>query len=1223
MTAAPSQQQALVAALQERILILDGAMGTQIQQLGLQEADFRGRRFDSHPSPLKGCNDLLSITQPDAIAGIHRAFLEAGADIIETNTFNATAISMADYQLEALAYEMNQASAILARRVADEVAAADGKPRWVAGSMGPTNRTASLSPKVEDPAYRNVTFTDLVAAYAEQARGLLDGGVDILLPETTFDTLNLKAALYAIETVFEERGARVPVIASVTITDASGRTLSGQTVEAFWTSISPFDLLGVSINCALGAEEMRPHVQELARLAPVHLCCFPNAGLPNAFGGYDESPEAMAAILRDFAQQGWLNLAGGCCGTGPEHIRAIAESLRDCRPRSLPVPSAYPRFSGMEPLVIRPESNFILVGERTNITGSKRFARLIRENRFDEALSVARQQVEGGANILDVNMDEGLIDSVAAMRTFLNLIASEPDIARIPIMIDSSRWEVLEAGLQCVQGKAIVNSISLKDGETDFLNKARTLKRYGAAVVVMAFDEQGQATETDHKVAICQRAYRLLTEQVGFAPQDIIFDPNILTVATGMAEHNPYAMYFIEAVRQIKTACPGALTSGGVSNVSFSFRGNEPVREAMHAAFLYHAIQAGLDMGIVNAGQLALYNDIEPTLLKAIEDVLFDRHPEATEALIVLAERYQGDASSRDAASDERLRWREAPLPERLAHALRHGISDYLDADLNEALVDYPAPLDIIEGPLMDGMNIIGDLFGAGQMFLPQVVKSARVMKQAVAFLQPMMLRDASKARPKGKVLLATVKGDVHDIGKNIVGVVLACNHYEVIDLGVMVPADKILAEARAQQVDIIGLSGLITPSLDEMVNVASEMQRQGFKLPLLIGGATTSRQHTAVRIAPAYEQPVVHVLDASRAVTPLRALLNAEDQIRQDFEASNAAEQAELRERFARPRRTAESLDLPTARARRPAYDWAVADLPEPPFLGSRLREDLTVAEAIPYIDWTPFFSTWELPGSYPRLLDDPVRGPAARELFEQAQAMLQQMVTENWLQPRAIYGFFGAQAEGDDIWIQHQDQAHCLPTLRQQRARREGTQLALADWIAPRSSARQDHLGAFVVTAGDVSERVAAFKAQHDDFSAILLQALADRLAEALAEKLHAEARVAWGLEAPDAWELNDLLKERYRGIRPAPGYPACPDHSQKRLLFALLQAERIGVALTEHCAMSPPASVSGWYFAHPDSRYFSVDGVAADQLTDYAVRKGWSLDEATSWLRPWLQH
>ncbi|MGV3524692.1 MAG: methionine synthase [Candidatus Sericytochromatia bacterium] len=1201
----------LLSALQERILILDGAMGTMIQSFGLAEADYRGTVYADHPSPLKGCNDLLALTRPDVLTQIHGDFLRAGADIIETNTFNANAISMADYDLVDQVYALNRASAEVAVAAAQAAAATDGKPRWVAGSMGPTTRTASLSPDVNNPAYRSVTFLELAAAFAEQARGLLDGGVDLLLPETHIDTLNLKAALYGIEKVFQERGQRVPVLASVTIPDASGRTLSGQTMEAFWTSISAYELLGVSINCALGASEMRAYVQELSRLAPIHVCCFPNAGLPNEMGGYDDDPEKMAAILADFARSGWLNIVGGCCGTRPDHISRIAAAVREIAPRPLPSPPAYPRFSGMEPLVLRPDSNFTLIGERTNITGSRKFARLIREEQYEAALAVARQQVEGGANVLDVNMDEGLIDSVAAMRTFLNLIASEPDIARLPIMIDSSRWEVLEAGLQCVQGKSIVNSISLKDGEALFLERARTIRQYGAATVVMAFDENGQATETANKVAICERAYRLLTEEVGFAPEEIIFDPNILTVATGLEEHNNYAIAFIEAVREIKQRCPGALVSGGVSNISFSFRGNDYVREAMHAAFLYHAIQAGLDMGIVNAGQLQVYSEIPAELLEHVEDVLFNRRPDATERLVDLAERYRGSDSGREVQAQA---WRSEDLAKRLSHALRHGTSEFLDADLQEALAVYPTPLSIIEGPLMDGMNEIGELFGAGKMFLPQVVKSARVMKQAVAVLQPLMEKDSAQARSKGKILLATVKGDVHDIGKNIVGVVLACNHYTIRDLGVMVPAERILAEAQSWGADVIGLSGLITPSLDEMVHVASEMQRQGFTLPLLIGGATTSRKHTAVRIAPAYEHIVAHIVDASRAVGGLRDLLATDT----GYAESLKAEQAQVRERYA-ANQAKPLLSLSAARAAAPRYDWNTVDRPKPAFVGLCTLEP-PLAELIPYIDWTPFFSTWELAGVYPRILDDAVVGSAARELFAQAQAMLHQIVAENWLQARARYGFFAAHSSGDDIILGHNDKTVVFHTLRQQEVRPGKPRQALADWIAP--AGHSDHIGAFVVTAGlGIEPHLARFEAEHDDFNAILLKALADRLAEALAEWLHVQARRDWGYGTDEQLTLQDLIKERYRGIRPAPGYPACPDHSEKRKLFALLQAEEMGVQLTEHCAMYPAAAVSGFYFAHPESRYFSVGRIGRDQLADYAARKGWSLAEAENWLRPSL--
>lgn len=1202
-------------ALAEKILILDGAMGTMIQACGLEEADYRGAAYADHPSSLKGCNDLLSLTQPEIIRRIHTQFLEAGADIIETNTFNANAISMLDYHLQDQVYALNKASAELAREAVDSLAL--DRPCWVFGSMGPTNRTTSLSPDVSDPAARNVTFLELVDAFAEQARGLLDGGVDVLLPETSIDTLNMKAALFAIEKVFAERGQRVPVMASATITDASGRILSGQTLEAFWISVSGFDLLAVSLNCALGADEMRPYVQELSRIATIPVCCFPNAGLPNEFGGYDDSPLLMANILGDFAKQGWLNLVGGCCGTKPEHIAAIAAAVKGLPPRVIPDRPAYPQFSGLEPFIIRPESNFSLIGERTNITGSKKFARLIRESRLEEALEVAKQQVEGGANILDVNMDEGLIDSVAVMRTFLNLIASEPDISRIPIMIDSSRWEVLEAGLQCVQGKGIVNSISLKDGEAEFLRRAKLIRHYGAAAVVMAFDEEGQATSQSEKVRICQRAYRLLTEQAKFEPRDIIFDPNILTVATGIEEHNGYAVSFIEAAREIKATCPGVLISGGVSNISFSFRGNDFVREAMHAAFLYHAIQAGLDMGIVNAGQLQLYEDVPSNLLTAVEDVLFNRDPDATERLVTLAQTFQSQAQQQ---SQTNAAWRELELGARLAYALRTGTTDYIETDLAEALKVYGKPLKIIEGPLMDGMNEVGDLFGAGKMFLPQVVKSARVMKKAVAYLEPLMEAGDSQ-QSKGKILMATVKGDVHDIGKNIVGVVLGCNSYEIIDLGVMVPADKILKAAREHQVDVIGLSGLITPSLDEMVFVAEEMQRQKFELPLLIGGATTSRKHTAVKIAESYGPPVVHVLDASRAVGTLQNLLSPETQA--GFIQQNETDQAYLRERFAASQNQVPLLSYAEAKSQAPVYQWTEAR-PVPAFLGRKELRQIPLDSIVPYIDWTPFFTTWELHGIYPRLLQDEKIGEAARDLFEHAQTMLQAIVKENWLEARAVYGFYKANASGDDILLETEQGQERLPTLRQQKARKKKETLALSDWIAPQDSGLQDYIGAFAVTTGiGVAERVAKFKADHDDYSAILLQSLADRMAEALAEKIHQQARRDWGLETADQdWKIEDLIKDRYQGIRPAPGYPACPDHTQKDLLFALLQAPEIGITLSDHYAMSPAASVSGWYFSHPDIRYFAVGKIAEDQLLDYAERKGWNLKQARQWLKPLLQ-
>jgi 5-methyltetrahydrofolate--homocysteine methyltransferase len=1208
--------------LNERILVMDGAMGSLIQSWQLQEPDFRGSVYTEHPHPLKGCNDVLSVTRPDVIGAIHRQYLEAGADLIETNTFNANAVSLADYGLEDQAYVLNVASAQVARAAADAQEAVDGKPRYVLGSMGPTTRTASISPDVSNPALRSVTFLELVAAFRDQACGLIDGGADVLMPETSIDTLNLKAALYAIEEVFAERGERIPVMVSATITDASGRILSGQTLEAFWASVAPYPLLAVSLNCALGAAQMRPHLEALHRVAPVFLSCYPNAGLPNEMGGYDESPEAMADILKDYAADGLLNIVGGCCGTTPVHIAALAERVKDLKPRALPELARRPEYSGLEPYTITPERPFTLIGERTNITGSKRFARLIREENFEEALVVAREQVENGANILDVNMDEGLIDSEAAMRTFLNLIASEPDIARVPIMIDSSRFSVIEAGLQCVQGKALVNSISLKEGEEAFKAQAQILKRYGAAVVVMAFDETGQAVTADHKVAICQRAYRILTQEVGFAPEDIVFDPNILTVATGIDEHNNYAVEFIEAVREIKRTCPGALTSGGLSNVSFSFRGNETVREAMHACFLYYAISAGLDMAIVNAGQLAVYEDIEPELRTHIEDVLFNRREDATDRLVTLAEQVRGGGATKQVKDEA---WRQAPVDERLAHALIHGIDAWLTTDLPEALNTY-RPLEVIEQPLMAGMNIVGDRFGAGKMFLPQVVKSARVMKKAVAWLQPYLEADKQEGdlpTVRDKVLMATVKGDVHDIGKNIVGVVLGCNNYEIVDLGVMVPAERIVAAAREHQVQAIGLSGLITPSLDEMVYVAQTLEREGFTLPLLIGGATTSTAHTALKIAPAYSSPTIHVLDASRAVGVVSQLMDPAQQT--PFVEQVQAAQEQLRTRYQKQARAL--IPWADAQARRTPISWRAEDMAAPPFWGTQSRRDIPLAEIIPYIDWTPFFSAWELPGVYPRLLEHPERGPAARELFAHAQELLQRIVDHKLLKAHAVYGFFPANSRGEAIELyttpERTEIATLLHTLRQQD--RPGAQpcQSLVDFVAPVETGLADSLGAFVVTAGDgLDALVATFEADHDDYNAILAKALADRLAEALAEKLHQDVRRAWGYELEADWTLEDLVKERYRGIRPAPGYPACPDHTEKTKLFAVLQAtDETGVSLTESFAMLPASSVSGWYFAHPQARYFSIARIGADQLRDYAARKGWDEDTAKRWLAPYL--
>jgi 5-methyltetrahydrofolate--homocysteine methyltransferase len=1209
---------ALRALLQERIVMLDGGMGTMIQRQGLEEADYRGERFRDHPADLRGNNDLLILTRPDVVRDIHEAYLLAGSDVIETNTFSSTAIAQADYGLEAAVYDLNVAGARLAREACARVEARQpGRPRFVAGALGPTNRTLSMSPVVNDPGFRAVTFDQVRLAYAEQVRGLLDGGADLLLVETIFDTLNAKAALVAIDEVLESRGVRVPLLVSVTITDRSGRTLSGQTIDAFWASIAHARPLAVGINCALGAADMRPYVAELAGLAPTYLSCYPNAGLPNAFGGYDETPDQMARMLREFAESGFLNLVGGCCGTDPDHIRAIAAAVADCPPRVPPPPSAHAHWSGLESLVVRPDSNFLMIGERTNVTGSARFARLVKSGAYGEAVDVALDQVRGGANLLDVNMDEGMLDSEQAMTTFLNLIAAEPEIARIPVVVDSSKWSVLEAGLKCVQGKGVVNSISLKEGEADFLAKARLVQRYGAAVIVMAFDEQGQADTTPRRVEICERAYRLLTEQVGFDPVDIVFDPNVLAVATGLEEHAEYAKTYIEATRLIKARCPGAKVSGGVSNLSFAFRGNEVVREAMNSAFLYHAIAAGMDMGIVNAGQLAVYEDIPRELLEHVEDVLFNRRPDATERLVELAGRVKGDGKKREVD----LSWREGTVEDRLAHALVHGIVDWIEADAEEARQHYGRPLSVIEGPLMRGMSIVGDLFGAGKMFLPQVVKSARAMKKAVAYLEPFMDAERSdeEAVAKGKIVMATVKGDVHDIGKNIVGVVLGCNSYEVVDLGVMVPCDRILDAAVEQGADLIGLSGLITPSLDEMVHVAGEMQRRGLTLPLLIGGATTSREHTAVKVAPAYADTTVHVLDASRAVGVVSALLDAAQRVALD--ASNREEQDRIRgvyaAKVARPLRT-----FAEAARRAPALVWSPE--PAPAFLGTRLLDDLSLATFVPYIDWRFFFTAWELPGRFPEVLDDPVHGAAARDLFQDGQALLQEILSQGRLEARGVYGFWPAASDGHDL-VLYADETRTkevvrFPMLRQQ-ADKGGAQThaCLADFVAPAGSGVPDHVGAFAVTAGlHAAELAAAYEADHDDYRAILVKALADRLAEAFAEWLHERARREW--YTPDErLEPAALLKERFRGIRPAFGYAACPDHSLKERLFALLGAERAGLSLTEHGAMLPAASVSGLYLAHPEARYFPVGRVGRDQVEDYARRLGRSVAETERWLTP----
>ncbi|HWP46200.1 MAG TPA: methionine synthase [Candidatus Limnocylindrales bacterium] len=1250
-------QELLHQLLSERILILDGAMGTMIQRYRLGEADYRGERFKDHPRDLKGDNDLLVLTRPDIIEGIHQAYLEAGSDLIETNTFNANAVSQADYGLESLVYEINVQAARLAKKAAAEWSTrTPNKPRFVAGSIGPTNRTLSISPDVNNPAFRALTFDKLREAYAEQVRGLMDGGVDLLLIETIFDTLNAKAAIVAIQEVFEEKGVKLPIMISVTITDRSGRTLSGQTIDAFWISIAHAEPFSVGINCALGARDMRPYVAELSAISPVYISCYPNAGLPNAFGEYEEQPETTAQFLQEFASSGFVNILGGCCGTTPDHIRAIARAVEGIKPRKVPVfKERYTQFSGLEALTIRPDSNFIMIGERTNVTGSRRFASLIKAGDFTTALEVALDQVRGGANILDVNMDEGMLDSEQAMTTFLNLIATEPEIARLPIMIDSSKWSVIEAGLKCVQGKAIVNSISLKEGEEEFIKKARLIKRYGAGVVVMAFDETGQAETVERKVEICQRAYKLLTQDVGFHPEDIIFDPNILAIATGMEEHNNFAVNFIEATKIIKQTCPGAKVSGGVSNLSFSFRGNNLVREAIHTVFLYHAIRAGMDMGIVNAGQIGIYEEIPKDLLEHVEDIIFNRRPDATERMIAFAETVKGQGQKKEID----LSWRQGSVEERLSHALVNGIIDFIEADVEEARQKYPKPLDIIEGPLMNGMKIVGDLFGAGKMFLPQVVKSARVMKKAVAYLQPFMEaekeghgdaetkrrgnkmegekeghgdeevivvspcpRIPASPRPssQGKIVLATVKGDVHDIGKNIVGVVLGCNNYKVIDLGVMVPCDKILQTAIDEKADIIGLSGLITPSLDEMVFVAKEMERRGFKIPLLIGGATTSNQHTAVKIAPEYSGTTVHVIDASRAVGIVASLLDPKQ--KEAFEQDNRESQERLRRVHGKKKETT-LVPFETAYANRLKIQWRKEDIAIPSFLGRRVLEDVPLDEIARYIDWTFFFTAWELKGKFPKILDHPEYGPVARELYHNALQLLRKLSDEHLLTARAVYGFWPANSIENDI-ILYTDETRTkelirFNMLRQQQAQPPGKpNLSLADYIAPLESGLPDYLGAFAVTAGlGVDELVKQYEKNQDDYHAIMVKALADRLAEAYAEYLHQRARCDWGYGLTENLTYEDLIEEKYRGIRPAFGYPACPDHSEKFKLFELLDAPSIGIRLTEHGAMLPAASVSGLYFAHPQARYFTVGKIDRDQVTSYARRKGMRIEEVEKWL------
>ena len=1231
---APNAQSAsterLHALFRERIVILDGAMGTMIQAHHLEEADYRGTEFANHPADVKGNNDLLSITRPALIEEIHASFLAAGADLIETNTFNANRISMADYRMEGEVRRLNLAAATAARRAVSAAMATDPtRPRFVAGALGPTSRTASMSPDVNDPAKRLVTFDDLVGAYEEQALALIEGGVDLLLPETTFDTLNLKAALFALENAFAKSGKRLPVIASVTVTDASGRTLSGQTVEAFWVSVSHADLLAVSINCALGPDKMRPHIEELARLAPTWTGCYPNAGLPNAFGEFDETPERMAAFLREFATRGWLNFAGGCCGTTPDHIRAIARAVGNVAPRKPSPPPRRPRFSGLEPTTLGPETGFALVGERTNVAGSPKFAKLIREGRYEDALTIARQQVEGGANIIDVNMDEALLDSEAAMTRFLHLIASEPEIARVPVMIDSSKWSVIEAGLKCTQGKSIVNSISLKEGEEAFRERARLVRRYGAGVVVMAFDERGQADTLDRKVEICERAWRILTKDLGFPPEDIIFDTNVLTVATGIEEHNAYAVNFIESIRRLKASCPGTLASGGVSNVSFSFRGNNPVREAMHSAFLYHAIQAGLDMAIVNAGQLAVYEQIPPDLRERVEDVLLNRRPDATERLVQFAETLKGKEPG-PAAVKEEADWRSLSVEDRLAHALVKGIADHVEADTEEARQKFSRPIEVIEGPLMRGMGIVGDLFGAGKMFLPQVVKSARVMKKAVAILLPFMETEkkGGGTGSQGRILLATVKGDVHDIGKNIVGIVLACNNFEVIDLGVMTPCEKILETAREKKVDLIGLSGLITPSLDEMAHVAAELEREGFKIPLLIGGATTSKAHTAIRIAQKYSAPVVHVLDASRAVGVASGLLNA--RTRADFDVKNRHEQEELRKEHAGRRAATKLLPIEAARARRFQPDGKAHPPPRPTFNGVRELKEFPLSDLVPFIDWSPFFHAWEIRGRYPKIFEDPKVGTRARELYDDGRKLLDRIIREKTLTASGVYAFFPAGSVGDDIELFTDETRHSpvamIHTLREQVEKPEGQPYrALADFVAPRESGVPDWLGLFAVTAGHGMETlVKSFQTENDDYHAIMAEALGDRLAEAFAEWIHKKARDDWGFGVTENLSPEELPAEKYRGIRPAPGYPACPDHSEKLKLFELLGAtERTGIRLTENMAMWPGSSICGMIFSHPQAKYFSVGRIGRDQVADYHRRKGMDLKAVERWLRPNLNY
>ncbi|MCZ2825966.1 MULTISPECIES: methionine synthase [unclassified Modestobacter] len=1249
----PDATSALTTLLTQRILVLDGAMGTAIQRDRPDEAGYRGERFADWPSDVQGNNDLLSITAPELISGIHREYLEAGADLIETNTFNATRISLLDYGMSDLAYELNVASAQLARAACDAMTEqTPDRPRYVVGALGPTSRTASISPDVNDPGARNVSYDELVEAYLEQANGLVDGGSDVLLIETIFDTLNAKAAVYALETLFEERGRRWPVMISGTITDASGRTLSGQVTEAFWHSIRHVRPLLVGLNCALGAAEMRPYIAEISRIADTFVSCYPNAGLPNAFGEYDESPEETAAVVGEFAESGFVNVVGGCCGTTPAHIAAIAGAVAGRPPRTPVQVAPALRLSGLEPLTVTGDSLFVNVGERTNITGSARFRNLIKAGDYPAALAVARQQVEAGAQVIDVNMDEGMIDGVAAMDRFLKLVATEPDICRVPTMIDSSKWEVIEAGLKCVQGKAIVNSISLKNGEEEFVTQARLCRKYGAAVVVMAFDEDGQADSLQRRQEICRRAYDVLTGEVGFPAEDIIFDPNVFAVATGIEEHATYGVDFIEATRWIKQNLPGALVSGGVSNVSFSFRGNNPVREAIHAVFLFHAIAAGMDMGIVNAGALEVYDEVPALLRERIEDVVLNRRPDSTERLLEIAADFAGDGVAKEVATEE---WRSLPVGERITHALVKGMDEFVEDDTEELRAEISArggrPIEVIEGPLMAGMNVVGDLFGQGKMFLPQVVKSARVMKKAVAYLIPFIEAEKQPGdveRSNGKVVMATVKGDVHDIGKNIVGVVLQCNNYDVVDLGVMVPGQRILDAAKAEGADVIGLSGLITPSLDEMVNLATEMERQGFTIPLLIGGATTSRAHTAVKVAQKYSGPVIWVKDASRSVPVVAALLS--DEQRPALLAQTDADYAALRERHAARTDTRKLLPLATARAAATPIDWSAHHPPRPRMLLQQTKDvcagpscdhrhgvatqfvrsfaDYPLAELREYIDWQPFFNAWEMRGRFPDILHNPTTGEAARRLYEDAQSMLDQIVAERWLRASGVFGLFPASQVGGDSIEVYTDESRTavratLHQLRQQTEGRDGSpRKSLADFVAPRATGLRDHVGAFAVTAGlGSAEKVTEFKKANDDYSAILLESLADRLAEAFAERLHERVRTEFWAYAPDEhMDADGLIAEKYAGIRPAPGYPACPEHTEKQTIWELLDVEAAtGIQLTESMAMWPGAAVSGLYFAHPESRYFVLGRIGRDQVEDYARRKGWTVAEAERWLSP----